>query len=325
MEYINLPDYKSLATLKAVVELGSVMRAANALYIGQPAVTKRLRALDSCYGVSLMQQEGRKLKLTTAGEKVYAYARLVLQHQAILLDDLDSLRAGHNRLRLEVTFAIGEHILPDILMHFADAQPNLRIESRLGYSRRIHTRLATGLADIALLEQSPRHPNVKVEPWMEDELLLVCGPGHPMWGSGAIDMNELKSLRYVLREASSSIRGTLDKTLHLQKLKLGHIDMEVGSTDTIIEILQRGKQVSFLPQFAVSNFLERNSLYHIKIKQLHIKRTLWIAYNLANSNPQTVDAFIGMLKEINVQGSTLSPSIPKPSAKAPNSRHARTS
>lgn len=303
MEYINLPDYKSLATLKAVVELGGVKRAADALYIGQPAVTKRLRSLDSCYGVPLMQQQGRKLELTTAGEKVYAYARLVLQHQESLLDDLASLRTGHNRLRLEVTFAIGEHILPDILMHFADSQPDLRIESRLGYSRRIHTRLATGLADIALLELSPRHPNIKVEPWMQDELLLVCGPGHPLWGREVIELSELESLHYVLREAQSSIRNTLDKTIHEENLKLGNIDMEVGSTDTIIEILQRGKQVSFLPQFAVSSFLERNSLQHIKIRHLQINRTLWIAYNLANLSPQTVDSFIGMLKEITTQRS----------------------
>lgn len=303
MEYINLPDYKSLATLKAVVELGSVNSAADALYIGQPAVTKRLRSLDSCYGVKLMQHRGRKLELTTAGEKVYAYARLVLQHQSILLDDLASLRAGHNRLRLEVTFAIGEHILPDILMHFADTHPDLRIESRLGYSRRIHTRLATGLADIALLEQSPRHPNIKVEPWMQDELLLVCGPGHPLWGSETIELKQLESLHYVLREATSSIRGTLDKTLHDQHTRLHNIDMEVGSTDTIIEILQRGKQVSFLPQFAVNNFLERNSLYHININQLHINRTLWIAYNLANLSPKTVESFISMLKDITSQRS----------------------
>jgi len=307
MEYINLPDYKSLATLKAVVELGSVNRAADALYIGQPAVTKRLRSLDACYGVPLMQHQGRKLELTTAGEKVYTYARLVLQHQSSLLDDLASLRAGHNRLRLEVTFAIGENILPDILMHFADSQPELRIESRLGYSRRIHTRLATGLADIALLEQSPRHPNIKVEPWMQDELLLVCGPGHPLWGKEIIQLSELETLHFVLREAQSSIRNTLNKTMQEQAMKLNNIDMEVGSTDTIIEILQRGKQVSFLPQFAVKSFIERKTLHHIKIDQLQINRTLWVAYNLANLSPQTVDSFIGMLKEIATQRSTQSP------------------
>jgi len=307
MEYINLPDYKSLATLKAVVELGSVNRAAEALYVGQPAVTKRLRSLDSCYGVALMQQQGRKLELTIAGEKVYTYAKLVLQHQESLLDDLASLRTGHNRLRLEVTFAIGEHILPDILMHFADSQPELRIESRLGYSRRIHTRLATGLADIALLEQSPRHPNIQVEPWMQDELLLVCGSGHPLWGHELVKLTELEAQHYVLREAQSSIRNTLDKTLQQHTIKLENIDMEVGSTDTIIEILQRGKQLSFLPQFAVSSFLERNSLHHIKISDLQINRTLWIAYNLANLSPETVDSFIGMLKEITTQRSNHPP------------------
>ena len=298
MEYINLPDYKALATLKAVVELGSVNSAAKALYIGQPAATKRLRSLDSSYGVPLMQHQGRKLELTAAGKKVYAYAKLILEHQANLLDDLASLRTGHNRLKLEVTFAIGEHVLPDILLYFADTRPELHIESRLGYSRRIHTRLATGLADIALLEQSPMHPNIKAEPWMQDELLLVCGPGHPLWGCDSIEINQLDKLHYVLREPQSSIRNTLDKTL--KKIDINHLptDMEVGSSDTIIELLQRGKQVSFLPQFAIYTHLERNHLHHIKINQLIINRTLWIAYNHENMNKRAADTIIQMLKEV---------------------------
>jgi len=309
MEYINLPDYKALATLKAVVELGSVNRAANALYIGQPAVTKRLRSLDASYGVPLMQHQGRKLELTAAGEKVYAYARLVLEHQSSLLDDLASLRAGDNRLRLEVTFAIGEHVLPDILMHFADVQPKLRIESRLGYSRRINTRLATGLADIALLEQAPRHPNLQVEPWMQDELMLTCGPGHPLWGADSIEISELSQLKYVLREKQSSIRNTLDKTLHDIDIKLNRVDMEVGSTDTIIELLQRGTQVSFLPQFAVEAHLERKLLHRIKVKNLVINRTLWIAYNHTILDKQSSDEFIKILKQITSTRSSQTPHL----------------
>lgn len=298
MEYINLPDYKALATLKAVVELGGVNHAAQALYIGQPAVTKRLRSLDSSYGVALMRHQGRKLQLTTAGEKVYAYARLILEHQANLLDDLSSLRTGHNRLKLEVTFAIGEHMLPEILLHFAKSHPQQRIESRLGYSRRIHNRLATGLADLALLEQAPRHPNIQAEPWMEDELLLVCGPAHPLWGVEEIDKKQLEQLHFILREPQSSIRNTLDLTLHNMGLKQLQIDMEVGSSDTIIELLQRGHQVSFLPQFAVRAYLERSNLHHLKISDLIIKRTLWIAYNRENMNTQNAKTYIKALKQI---------------------------
>ena len=83
MEYRSLPDLRNLATLKAVVEQGGVAEAGRVLNIGQPAVTKRLRALDACYGLQLMQREGRRLELTVAGIRVYEYARLVLDHQML--------------------------------------------------------------------------------------------------------------------------------------------------------------------------------------------------------------------------------------------------
>ena len=79
------------------------------------------------------------------------------------LDDLKSLRAGQNHLRLEVTSDIGDHMLPELLLRFADAYPGYQIESRMGYSRRIQTRLATGLSDLALLEQAPDHPAKKCD------------------------------------------------------------------------------------------------------------------------------------------------------------------
>jgi len=68
------------------------------------------------------------------------------------------------------------------------------------------TRLATGLADLALLEQAPDHPDILVQKWLDDELLLVCGPGHALWGSGLVPLAELGQLRYVLREPNFSMR-----------------------------------------------------------------------------------------------------------------------
>ncbi|MCK4743727.1 MAG: LysR family transcriptional regulator [Sulfuriflexus sp.] len=295
MEYKKLPDLKGLVTLKAVVELGGVDEAAKELNIGQPAVTKRLRALDNCYGVPLMLREGRRLELSSAGERVYQYARLVIDHQTSLMDDLDQLRAGQNKLRLEATFAIGEHVLPEQLLRFAETWPQYRIESRLGYTRRIQTRLATGLADMALLEQAPDHPDILVQKWLDDELLLVCGPNHPLWGSGALDKSELVNLDYVLRETKSSMRTGLDKALREIGIEEIPTAMEVGSTHTIVEILGRGRYVSFLPRFAVQESLDAGSLYHIKTTGLDIKRTLWIARSRANIQNPVADAFVDVL------------------------------
>lgn len=296
MEYRNLPDLSGLATLKAVVEMGGVAEAGRALHIGQPAVTKRLRALDNCYGVDLMQRKGRRLELTPAGEKVYAYARLALDHQTSLLDDLASLQEGRNTLRLDVTSAIGEHILPDLLLRFADTYPEYRIMSRMGYTRRIQTRLATGLSDLALLEQAPDHPDVLVQKWLDDEVVLVCGPSHPLRDSDLIPMAELGQLSYGLRERRSSMRATLDNALHDIGIEQLPIVMEVGSTDTIVEMLQRGKHVSFLPRFVVEEMLRDGNLYHIKIQGLRINRTLWIARTRSNLDNAVAEAFIQLLR-----------------------------
>jgi len=298
MEYKTLPDLKHLETLSAVVELGGVAQAARKLNIGQPAVTKRLRALDNCYGISLMQREGRQLELTEAGELVYHQARLALDQQATLFEDLAALRGGQNKLRLEATFAIAEHLLPDLLLKYSELHPDYQIETRMGYSRRIQTRLATGLSDLALLEISPEHPDILVQSWLDDEIVLVCGPGHSHYQTDAITPNQLHSLRFVMREPNSSMRLTLDR--ELAKINIHHlpITMEVGSTDTITEMLQRGQYVSFLPYFAVAESLKRGRLHRIRIEGLSIKRTLWISRTKASMYNNVANSFVEMLSRM---------------------------
>ncbi len=298
MEYRNLPDLKGLAALRAVVELGGTEQAAHFLHIGQPAVTKRLRALDECYGTSLMLRKGRKLELTAAGDRVYAFARLALDHQTTLLEDLQSLTQGKNKLRLEVTFAIGEHLLPELLLSFSDNFPEYQIQSRMGYSRRIQTRLATGLVDLALLELAPDHPDILVQKWIDDELILVCAPNHALSGYDSISLQQLNEQKFVLRETNSSIRRILDQVLQDAGIASLDISLEVGSTDTIVEILNRGRHMSFLPRFAVADALANHQLQQIRVEPLKIIITLWIARNRANINNPVAEAFVQSLRNL---------------------------
>lgn len=296
MEYKSLPDLKGLATLRAIVEQGGVNAAARRMNVGQPAVTKRLRALESCYGIALVERSGGRLRLTEAGERVYAFARLALDHQALLLEDLAALRSGRNSLRLEVSLAIGEHLLPDLLLRFADRHPEYRIVSRMGYGRRIQTRLATGLADLALLEQAPDHPEVLVQKWLDDEIVLVCGAAHNLAGRGMLSLDELTGLSFVLREKESAMRQTLDKALADIDIDGLQVAMEVGSTDTIVEMLGKGGHMSFLPRFAVAEALADGRLHRLKIRGLRIMRTLWIARTRSNLNNPVAEAFIDLLR-----------------------------
>lgn len=296
MEYKNLPDVRGWAALRAVVEKGGVTAAAKTLGIGQPAITKRLRALEECYGSDLTEKVSGRLKLTAAGEKVYLLAVQTLDRQMALHEELQQLHRGQTTLKLEVTFSIGEHLLPEILLQFAEHYPQYTVQTRMAYSRKIQAHLATGLADLALMETAPDHPDILVQKWADDELWLVCGPTHELLGTELLPLDQLSDLSFVLREKQSSARVALDEAIESIGVSDLKIAMEVGSTDTIVEILSRGNHVSFLPRFAVENEVNKGELFHVKVRGFRIMRTLWIARHRHKMDHPVAETLIKILR-----------------------------
>ncbi|VAW77357.1 hypothetical protein MNBD_GAMMA12-3631 [hydrothermal vent metagenome] len=300
MEYSNLPDLSSLGTLKAIVEGGGVSAAARIMHIGQPAVTKRLRALEESYGVSLMQRISGRLRLTEAGQKVYHTATLILERHLALREELRSLTKGHEVLRLEVTAAIGEHLLPDLLIDFNETHPRYRIESRLAYSRQIVKHLSANRVDMALLETAPEHPDILVQKWQDDKLWLVCGMNHPLANVSQISPNDMLNQKFVLREPRSSIRTALDKSLQDIGIEKLNIAFEVGSSEAIVDVLDRGKHLSYMPRFAVEERVREGSLHHITVSDFRILRTLWIARSRSGLTHSVAEAFISLIQSLPV-------------------------
>lgn len=301
MEYKNLPDLKGWAALRAAIDEGGVSAAAAALNIGQPAVTKRLRALDDMYGVSLTMRVGGRLRLTAEGEKVYLLAVQTLDRQASLYRELVEAASGATHLHLEVTFAIGEHFLPSFLLAFAEQYPHFVIDSRLAYSRRIQSHLTSGSADLALMERAPDHPDLMVQKWKEDALWLVCGERHPLFGVASISLDQLPSLSYILRETGASPRRDLEDALIVVGVSDLNVVLEVGSTDTLVDVLLPSHHVSFLPRFVVEDKVADGELHRIDVNGLEIKRNLWIARHRDTINHPVADAFISLLRSMELK------------------------
>ncbi|GAB4345640.1 MAG: LysR substrate-binding domain-containing protein [Gammaproteobacteria bacterium] len=295
---MRLPGLEHWAALREVVERGGVSEAARSLNIGQPAVTKRLQTLEACYGLPLLERRGGRLVLTPAGRKVYKLAAETLDRQAALLKDLESSVSGVRQLRLESTFTIGEHLLPNVLVRFAERFPEYKLRLRLGYSRAIQTRLVTDLADLALVETAPEHPDLLVQKWRDDELVLVCGSGHPLAGVEEIPAEQLRSLSFALREDRSGLRDSLDQALRINGIDSLPVAMEVSSSGAIMEILSHNRHVSFLPRFLVADALASGELHHVKVGPLRVMRTLWIARNRATLDHPVAEAFVGLLREM---------------------------
>ncbi len=295
---MKLPGLEHWAALREVVERGGVSEAARALHIGQPAVTKRLQALEACYGLALLERRGGRLSLTAAGHKVYRLAVETLERQQALVEDLRAPDAGLRQLRLEASFTIGEHLLPKLLVHFAERYPEYRIRLRLGYGRALRNRLVTDLADMALMESAPEHPDIAVQKWRDDELVLVCGAGHPLAAVNEIDCERLAELSFALREDRSGLRESLDEALRARGIESLPVAMEVSSSGAIMEILAHGRHVSFLPRFLVGESVARGELHQLEVEGLQIRRTLWIARNRARIDHPVARAFVAMLQEL---------------------------
>ena len=221
-----------------------------------------------------------------------------IDRHVALQEEITRMSQGKSSLRLEVTFGIGEHLLSDLLLRFKEQQPDYTIETRLAYSRQIQTDLATRRTDMALVESAPDHPDILVQKWLEDELWMVCGPGHPLAGTDLLAVEDLTRQIYVLRESRSSIREALDEALSRIKLEKLNIAFEVGSSEAIIDILERNQHVSFLPRFAIYERVAEGELFHIKITGFRILRTLWIARNRAALDHPVAEAFIKLIREL---------------------------
>ncbi|MBF0624090.1 MAG: LysR family transcriptional regulator [Magnetococcales bacterium] len=297
LEYSKLPEIGSLAALRAVVERGGVSEAAKVLGIGQPGVTKRLRGLEKCYDLPLLHRVRGRLQLTQAGQQVYQLAVQIMDRHQAIREELGNLSRGLTSMRLEATLAIGEHLLPDLLVRFQELYPDYKIDSRLAYGRQIQTHLVTGLANLALVENAPDHPEILVQKYLDDELWLVVGANHPLARGGALEIEQIPRLNFVLREPLSAIREDLTKALARIEVHKLNIAMEVGSTDAILEILNRGRLASFLPRFAVRERVAAGTLMHLQVKGFHILRTLWISRNRQNLDHPVVEAFIRMLRQ----------------------------
>ena len=295
MEYKRLPDINGWAALRAVVEQGGVNPVSRSLSVGQPAITKRIRALEYCYGVALFEKHGRSLTLTTAGELVYQFAVETLDKQAALEESLQLLSRGQHQLRLEMSLSIGEYFLSNWLVDFARIHPDYKVRSRLGYGRDIEARLSRGIVDVAILEAPPEHTDILVQRWKEDELWLVCGPNHPLAATDMISIDRIRAGRYVLRELRSSLREHLDNALRSIGIEQVNCVLEAGSDKSIVEILLKDDLLSFLPKFVLQDLVETGKVHRIKVKGFRIMRTLWIARRKDRLDHTPSDAFIKML------------------------------
>jgi DNA-binding transcriptional LysR family regulator len=254
----------------------SFTKAAEALFISQPAVTKHIKELEEHLGTSLFKRNGSNIALTPAGEILVKHTRHIFKTYEILENELAQLNdSASGNIRIGASTTLAQYVLPKILALFKASYPDIHFTFNSGNSEAIEQMVISEDIDIAIVEGNSHHPQITYEPFVKDEIVLVARTGCALAQKGEIRAAQLLSIPLILREQGS---GTLDviyntlkeNNIHPKDLK---VEIQLGSTESIKQYLLHTDCGAFLSIHSITRELRQNELSIVDIKGIDIFRT----------------------------------------------------
>lgn len=258
-------------SLLAVADAGTITDAAEGLGVTQPALSRRIRQLEAYFGVALLNRSKKGVSLTSAGELVVAEAR-------VLADRFDNLRAevaAHARLE-GGTIRIGggatavSYVLPDAIAAYQREHPHVRFEVKEAGSREIAENVVNGQLELGVVTLPVPSRDLHTRPLLEDEIVPVCGRGHPLARVEQVQVAQLSGQGLVGFEGGSAIRQLIDSALLAAGIEM-NVVMELRSIPGIVRMVATTTNLAFVSKIGVAN---DNSVHILRVQGLGIRRQL---------------------------------------------------
>jgi len=286
-----------LISFLRVAELGSVSRAAQALHLSQPAVSKQLRALEQTLGVRLLERSGRGVKLTREGSLVADYGR----QSAALLDDctralreLGTEQGGSLVLGAGATTCIFQ--LPRWLRQLRDRRPNVDVTVRTGTSSVVEALVLEREVDLGLVTSPAGSRALQERVLFREEIVLVVARDF------ARPPHQLEALPLILFPQSTGFRAYLDQKLGAARLAR-LVKMETDSVEGIKSFVASGLGASFLPRSAVAKELAARVLRRVVLPGLpELQRSTRVVRRRDRALSQTAAGFLQILERSAMTG-----------------------
>ena len=277
----------------------SVSRAADALFISQPALTARLKGLEADLGAQLFVRGPRGMRLTDAGSAFLPYAVRSLETLTAGRMQVNALeRGGAGRLAIGAAPAVSTYVLPALLKRFSEGYPRVSVSVRTGHSEEILDLVLREQVTIGLV-RALQHPGIVSTPLYEDRLILVADPGHRFAAEGRIRMKELADEQLVQFDRTSSYHD-LTSALFVTAGVSPAARMELDNIDAAKKMVEQGFGVALLPQTSAADELEAGTLAEVDIVDASPVRRKIVAITRRDAGPPAgqAKAFLATFEEI---------------------------
>lgn len=297
-------DPMLLAHLESFLEVarqGNVSRAAEALFVTQPAITARLKSLESDLGVALFVRSGRGMKLTDAGRTLLPYAERTLATIDEARQIVANLKQGTTgALLIAAAPAVSTYLLPGVLRSFRTTHPDVRLGVRTGHTEEVLDLVLRGEAHVGV-GRPIHHADVELIPVFEDEMVLVVSARHAFAARGKVRMDELAAERLILFDRTSSYHE-LTSSLFRQAGIVPASTLELDNVEAAKKMVQQGLGVALLPRMALAQELRARSLRPVKLVGAPVVRRPIVALRRKDAGPPIgpVAGFLEVLHEVHV-------------------------
>jgi DNA-binding transcriptional LysR family regulator len=252
-----------------VVQLRSFTRAAQRLGIAQPAVTAHIRHLETKLSTPLMRRQGRSFELTDAGERVYRWARDVLDRSEQLAREITLMADGlAGTITIVATMAIGSYRLPRIVTKFQRDNPQTKIVVNVMNPVLGTEAVRSGNCDFAVILVDPlqRHEELAVELLWHEPLLLVSSPASKHVPLKPTPAN-LSDAPFVTPPSGLVTRSFEDTMLREQGLTRRNVILEFGHPEAMKQAIYADAAIGFMLASCVEDELQRGALRHVPVKE----------------------------------------------------------
>jgi DNA-binding transcriptional LysR family regulator len=269
--------------------------------ISQPAVTKQLQRMEAEMGLALLVRgPKRRAELTPAGERMVAFARETLDRFEALEQELAALKTvGQGTLSLAASTIPGEYVLPGLLAAFRTRYPQVEVQMTISDSVDVTTRLLADEADVGVIGSAIRRPGLRLERWVDDEVVLAVPPHHPFAKRERVGVEELGNQPLILREEGSGTRHSVEAALATvgASLPQDKAALILGSTQAVLRAVEQGLGLGFVSARAASQVQASGHLACVGLIGVDLRRDLYLAYLPQRAGDPLLVHFLSFARE----------------------------
>jgi molybdate transport repressor ModE-like protein len=268
---------RQLRIFEAVARHGSISRAAAEVHLTQPAVSMQVKQLEEQIGLPLVEQIGKRMCLTEAGQELRGHAGRIAAQMVDLNAAMDQFRGLERGLIRVAVVSTANYFLPPLIARFVERHPGVRISLQVANRDTVLAALADSRADLAITGQPPDSSDVTSQRFMDNPLVVIAAPSHPLAAQTSIKFSRLAEATLVLRELGSGTRATVERYFAAHRVAY-RPGCELSTNEAIKQAVQAGLGLGIVPAQTIELELETKRLVVLPVDGFPILRHWFIIH-----------------------------------------------